>query len=208
MFRLAILRRKRRRIAHPSSVRQYERCAEDSRSSTGGAPIARAEPVLTTPRLVLEPLVPSHTDVLFGVLDDPDLHTFTGGQPRTRDELARWIGAVAAGGPPDGGERWCNWVVRRRDDDEVVGTVQATIVGEEASIAWVTGSAFQGSGFAKEAAAAMAEWLRSQGGVTKLRAEINPDHLPSQAVARSLGLAPTDELDDGEVVWRDVPPDP
>jgi RimJ/RimL family protein N-acetyltransferase len=146
--------------------------------------------------------------VLFRVLDDPGLHTFIGGQPRTRDELARWIGVVASGGPPDGAERWYNWVVRRRDDDEVVGTVQATVVGDEASIAWVTGSAFQGSGFAKEAAAAMVEWLRSLGGVTKLRAEIHPDHLASQAVARSLGLAPTDELDDGEIVWRDHPVDP
>lgn len=161
-----------------------------------------------SPRLRLEPLSSDHLDVLFALLDDPGLHTFIGGEPRSREELAGWIDAVTAGGSRDGGECWLNWVVRRRDDDEVVGTVQATIVEDEASIAWVIGTAFQGRGYAKEGAGSMAEWLRSHANVTRLRAAIHPDHPASQAVARSLGLEPTDEIDDGEVVWRTPATDP
>ncbi len=151
---------------------------------------------------MLTPLGPEDVDALFPLLDDPRLHAFTGGAPRTREDLARWVDLVAAGRSPDGAERWCNWVVRRLDDRAVVGTMQATIVGDEASIAWVIGSGFQGRGYAKEAAAGMAVWLRTDAGVGQLRADIHPDHRASEAVARSLGLGPTQDIVDGEVVWR------
>ncbi len=160
--------------------------------------------VIAMARLELRPLTPADLEALFPVLDEPALHTFIGGEPRSRKELARWIDAVAKGGPPGGSERWLNWVARRLDDEIVVGTVQATVAGDEASIAWVIGTPFQGHGYAKEAAAGMVGWLRDDD-VTRLRAAIHPDHLASQAVARSLGLEPTDEIDDGEVVWRSRP---
>ncbi|RII97089.1 GNAT family N-acetyltransferase, partial [Clavibacter michiganensis subsp. insidiosus] len=47
----------------------------------------------------------------------------------------------------------------------------------------------------------MVEWLR-EGGVGIVRAHIHPDHAASAAVARRLGLAPTDERVDGEVRWE------
>jgi RimJ/RimL family protein N-acetyltransferase len=159
-----------------------------------------------TERLRLEPLSSDHVDALFPVLDDPALHGFIGGEPITALELAGWIERVGTQAPPD--ERWLNWVVCRRSDGEVVGTVQATVIGDEASIAWVVGTAFQGNGYAKEAATGVAGWLTSAVGVSRLRAAIHPDHAASQAVARSIGLAPTDEIVDGEIVWRGWGPDP
>jgi hypothetical protein len=42
--------------------------------------------------------------------------------------------------------------------------------------------------------------------VVWLRAAIHPEHATSSAVARSIGLAPTTEVVDGEVVWRGLPP--
>jgi RimJ/RimL family protein N-acetyltransferase len=158
------------------------------------------EPIVMTERLRLEPLSDAHLDALFPVLDDSALHEFIGGEPQTELGLARWIDTVNRAAPE--GERWLNWVVCRRVDGEVVGTVQATIVAGEASIAWVVGTPFQGNGYAKEAAAGMAGWLTSSGGVTGLRAAIHPDHEASQAVARWIGLRPTEEVDDGEIVWR------
>uniref|UniRef100_UPI00374E0D59 GNAT family N-acetyltransferase n=1 Tax=Clavibacter michiganensis TaxID=28447 RepID=UPI00374E0D59 len=59
----------------------------------------------------------------------------------------------------------------------------------------------QGSGAAAECAAAMVAWLREDG-VGIVRANIHPDHAASEAVARRLGLAPTDERVDGEVRWE------
>ena len=160
---------------------------------------------IRTPRLRLEPLTVRDTDALFPVLDDPALHTFTGGEPRTRAELEAWIAAVEPGRSPDGTQSWCNWVVVVVETGSVAGTVQATVEGEDASLAWVIGAAFQGHGYAKEAAAGIASWLTDQG-VTRFRATIHPGHAASGSVADSLGMRPTDELVDGEVVWRSTGP--
>jgi RimJ/RimL family protein N-acetyltransferase len=139
------------------------------------------------------------------VLDDPALHTFTGGSPMSRDELEAWIASVVPGHSPDGNERWLNWVVRLRDDGRIIGAVQATIVGDDATLAWTIGSAWQGHGYAKEAASALLAWVATSG-VVWFRAAIHPEHHASAAVARSIGLAPTGEIVAGEVVWRGLPP--
>jgi len=123
----------------------------------------------------------------------------------TRDGLEKWIELVAPGHSPDGSEIWKNWVVRLRDDARAIGTVQATIVGDEATLAWTIGSAWQGHGYAKEAAAAVVLWVATSG-VVWVRAAIHPEHHASAAVARSIGLAPTTETAEGEVVWGGVPP--
>ena len=123
----------------------------------------------------------------------------------TRDALEKWIAFVVPGHSPDGGETWRNWVIRLRDEDRAIGTAQATIVGDEATLAWTIGTESQGHGYAKEAAAAVVLWVATLG-VVWLRAAIHPDHQASAAVARSIGLAPTSEIVDGEVVWGGLPP--
>jgi RimJ/RimL family protein N-acetyltransferase len=163
-----------------------------------------AWPRLESARLVLDPLRPEHADELAPVLDDLSLHRFIGGEPLGRDELRARYARLAVGRSPDGAQRWLNWTVRRRPAGEAVGTVQATVIGEApdavAEIAWVIGSADQGQGFAKEAVQAMATWLSEQQ-ARRLIAHINPDHKASQAVARSVGLRPTDTMVDGEIRW-------
>lgn len=74
-------------------------------------------------------------------------------------------------------------------------------MNDEATLAWTIGTAWQGHGYAKEAAAAIAPWVATSG-VVWLRAAIHPEHAASAAI----GLAPTSEVVDGEVVWRGVPP--
>jgi RimJ/RimL family protein N-acetyltransferase len=172
-----------------------------------GACLARS--LTTTPidtvRLRLDPLTLDDADDLFAVLDDPELYMFTGGAPMSRDALEKWIEYVVPGRSLDGGEIWRNWVVRLRTDGRTIGTVQATIVGDEATLAWTIGSDWQGRGYAKEAAAAVVLWVATSG-VVWFRAAIHPDNQASAAVARSVGLAPTTETVDGEVVWRGLPP--
>ncbi|MCB5163454.1 GNAT family N-acetyltransferase [Streptomyces bambusae] len=161
--------------------------------------------LLTSSRLALEPLRPGHAPEAFPVFDDVRLHTWTGGAPSTLAELAARYARQAAGRSPDGSQGWLNWMLRRTDDGRLAGTVQATVyrtsAGDlEASLAWVVGVEHQGLGFAREAAAAMADWLRGQG-VTVLAAYVHPEHAASAAVARALGLTPTDVVEDGEVRW-------
>lgn len=160
---------------------------------------------LSSDRLELEPLCPEHADEMAPLLDDIGLHTFIGGAPATRDELTgRYIRQVV-GRSPDGSQRWLNWVVRRRDSGQAIGTTQATVsehdAGLTADVAWVIGASQQRQGYAHEAAKVMVRWLRHQG-VEVVVAHVHPQHQASIAVARAVGLAPTDTVVDGEVRWQ------
>jgi RimJ/RimL family protein N-acetyltransferase len=155
---------------------------------------------IETPRLELTPLRVSDADEMAGVLGDERLYEFIGGKPPSVEELrGRYSRQVAGSGRPD--ERWLNWIVRVRGGGEAAGYVQATVTGARADIAWVIGTPWQGRGYAREAALAMVGWL-SSAGVTTVTADIHPDHRASERVAAALGLHVTDEIVDGERVWR------
>ena len=95
------------------------------------------------------------------LLDDPTLHTFTGGKPATLEELRSRYARQVVGQPPDGSQHWLNWIVRRRDDGQAVGFVQATISEQNgdltADVAWVVAVSQQRSGYAREAAHLMTD---------------------------------------------------
>jgi RimJ/RimL family protein N-acetyltransferase len=93
-------------------------------------------------------------------------------------------------------------MLRRRDTGELVGTVQATVTGGSAALAWVVAVPHQRRGYAREAAGAVQEWLRDAG-LSRFSASIHRDHRASAGVARSLGLAPTSTVVDGEIRWTD-----
>jgi RimJ/RimL family protein N-acetyltransferase len=93
-------------------------------------------------------------------------------------------------------------MLRARDTGELVGSVQATVTGSAAELAWVVAVPHQGRGLAREAATAVRDRLRDDG-VTRFTAHIHPDHVASAAVARALGLSPTSTLVDGEIRWAD-----
>ncbi len=96
-------------------------------------------------------------------------------------------------------------VVRRREDAQPLGTVQATVSENEdgltAQVAWVIDRAHQGQGYAWEAGGLMVRWLRQQG-VDTLVAHVHPQHDASMAVSRAVGLTPTETVIDGEVRWE------
>jgi RimJ/RimL family protein N-acetyltransferase len=160
---------------------------------------------LKTQRLDLEPLRVDHAEEMAAVLDDERLHVFTGGSPPTVDDLRERYRRQVVGRSADGSQRWSNWILRRRQDGQVVGYVQATTTresdGPAAEVAWVVGTGYQGHGYAAEAARAMVSWLRAQGVVTVL-AHIRPGHAASERVARAAGLSPTATGTDGEVRWQ------
>ena len=164
-----------------------------------------AAPTLTTDGLLLEPLRVEHADEMAGLLDDPHLHTYIGGDPATVDKLRSRYTQQVAGRSTDGSQRWHNWVLRRRDTGAAVGTLQATVTAEQgrsvAEVAWVVAVPAQGLGFAQEGARAMVWWLR-QGGVEVVVAHVHPRHEASMAVARAVGLEATDVVVDGEVRWE------
>lgn len=150
-----------------------------------------------TARLSMLPLQVEYAGEMAKVLSDPDLYTFTGGEPPTADALeARYRRQLAGPGRPE--EHWLNWVIRH--NDELVGYVQATVTGSTAEIAWVIGTDWQGHGYAKEAARGLVTWLHAQG-IQRIIAHVHPDHSASAAVAAVAGLTRTAQLDDGEYLW-------
>ncbi|GGJ97251.1 acetyltransferase [Streptomyces camponoticapitis] len=169
--------------------------------------------VIETERLLLVPQRVEHAREVAVVLADPALYTFIGGEPATAEELATRYARMAAG-PSDPAVSWCNWVIRLREGEEgdgqgrLAGTVQATIspAGPRdepwvvADIAWVVGTSMQGRGIATEAARGLVRRLE-QHPVRDIAAHVHPDHAASAAVARAVGLEPTDEWHDGEVRW-------
>ncbi|MGW0998695.1 GNAT family N-acetyltransferase [Streptomyces sp. NPDC002520] len=159
-----------------------------------------------TERLTLLPLRPAHAEEMAGVLADPALHTFIGGAPQPLEALrARYVRLTA--GSPDPAVTWLNWVIRLREEDCLTGTVQATLTGGTAEIAWVVGLPWQGRGIASEAARGLVDRLRTQP-VHTVVAHIHPAHHASAAVATCAGLTPTDEQQDGETRWRLTLPQP
>jgi RimJ/RimL family protein N-acetyltransferase len=161
--------------------------------------------LLSTDRLVLEPLRDEHADELAPLLDDPALHEFIGGAPLPVAALRERYARLGRGGTPDGSQRWLNWVLRLRETGRPVGTVQATVTEQDgvltAEVAWVVAVSFQGRGLATEAARAMVAELRAAGADVVI-AHVHPDHTASGAVARAVGLAATDVRVDGETRWE------
>ncbi|QNP72531.1 GNAT family N-acetyltransferase [Streptomyces roseirectus] len=155
---------------------------------------------LVTLRLDLLPLQPSHAPEMALVLADPALHVFIGGTPSTPEGLAARYERLTAGSP-DPAVCWLNWVLRVRESGELAGTVQATVTGDEAEVAWVIGTGLQGRGYASEAARGMVGWLRQEG-VRTVVAHVHPDHRASERVAEAAGLTRTGEWQEGEVRWR------
>ncbi|GLU48435.1 GNAT family N-acetyltransferase [Nocardiopsis ansamitocini] len=159
-----------------------------------------------TPRLTLEPLRLDHATEMAEVLGDPALYRYLGGRPPQEEELrSRYADMLEGSDEP--GVRWCNWIVRE-DSGQAVGTVQATvgpdIGGLRAVIAWMVGTPWQRRGYAAEASRGMVEWLHARG-VRKVNAHIDPHNEASAAVARGIGLIPTDADYHGETVWTGRP---
>ncbi|RZT27491.1 RimJ/RimL family protein N-acetyltransferase [Kribbella sp. VKM Ac-2569] len=158
--------------------------------------------MIATDRLTLLPLEVEYAEPMAEVLSDPALYTFTGGEPPSVAALeARYRRQLAGPGRAD--EQWLNWVIKY--DDGLIGYVQATVIAGTAEIAWVIGTAWQGRGFAKEAAQGMVTWLRAQR-IGRIIAHVHPDHTASAAVAAAIGLARTDVLEDGEYLWNTADP--
>lgn len=152
--------------------------------------------------LSLRPLRVDDADAMAPVLADPDLYEFTGGTPPGAEELRQRYEILTRGHSEDGAERWRNWVVVLEPEGRPVGYVQATVPadGGPTQVAWLIGTPWQGRGLAKEAARRLVAELRGMG-VRRFVADVHPAHTASQRVAAAIGLAPTDELVDGEVRW-------
>ncbi len=107
---------------------------------------------IQTTRLVLVPVRADDAEELVAVFADERLSEFTGGKPGSVEDLRRTLGRLAQDRAADPTAQ-LNWVVRRLNDGEVIGMLQAVFSssGRAAEIAWLVGVPWQGQGLASEA---------------------------------------------------------
>ena len=150
---------------------------------------AGAPAILLTARLALAPLSGDDADEAYPAFADRDLYRLmVGSAPADAGALRERFTRLAAGSP-DPGERWLNWLARRRDDSTLVGWHQATVAGETGDIAWVTFAGHRRAGYAREGAAAVLAWLRGIG-VREVIAQADLRNAGSNATAAALGFVP------------------
>ena len=149
--------------------------------------------LLRTPRLLLRDWEPSDLETFFSIYSQWSVMKWLGAPPRkalaTLDEAAarleRW-GSVNAGVEPPYGL----WAVQPLVAERPVGTVLLVPLAdadgptEEVEVGWHLHPDAEGQGFATEAAQALLE----RASLPRVLALTDPDNVPSQAVARRLGL--------------------
>ena len=150
----------------------------------------RAEEVLETARLLLEPLAPAHAAALYPALRDPRLYTFIPQEPPASEQALRErYTRLATRRSPDGSEVWLNWALRRRDGGDYAGLVEATVYADRtATLAYTVFVPFQRQGYAREGCARVLQHLFEAYRVTRVAAEIDTRNVASLSLVASLGF--------------------
>jgi [ribosomal protein S5]-alanine N-acetyltransferase len=150
--------------------------------------------IIETPRLFLREVTVSDLDFLATMMADPKVMRF---YPKrySREEVEAWIGRQQESYSKHGHG---NWLVLDKATGEPVGraglTMQAVDRVEQPELGYMIHRPFWRQGLATEAAIAVRDyafWKLNKPYVISL---IRPENLPSQGVARKLGMAPRDQL--------------
>ena len=91
---------------------------------------SKANDVLETERLRLEPLARCHAVPLFEALGDARIYRFIPEDPPgEHSKLEERYGFLEARRSPDGTQRWLNWAVRLRAEQERHGSPEVDLIG-------------------------------------------------------------------------------
>jgi RimJ/RimL family protein N-acetyltransferase len=177
-----------------------------------------SRPLLTTPRIRLEPMTSQHLPLLVELDADPEVLRFILGRARSAQEvLAHW-GPICADRDADAvGLGW--WVGRRVEDGDFLGwwdlfperPVPAHPTSAEAG--WRLARRHWGRGYATEGAAALLGHGFDSVGLDEVWAETMAVNEPSRRVMSRLGMRqlrtdhrtwsePVPGAEQGEVVYR------
>jgi RimJ/RimL family protein N-acetyltransferase len=161
-----------------------------------------AEPFL------IEPIAQNHAGPLFDALDFDSVYEFlTSPQPMTVSDIAGRITRFLAG-PPDGrDEAWLNFVVLI--DNQLIGHIQATLVGSRAEVAYLFNPQVEGRGYATRATQWLIDYTGRTHGISEFWATTDPQNLKSIRLLRRCGFLETSvpahgllSYDEGDLVFR------
>lgn len=146
--------------------------------------------VFETERLIAREMSLDDLDFVARQLSDPEVMRFYP-QPYSRAEAQGWIERQRKRYEEDGHGLW---IVQSRDTGEPVGQVglllQSVDEQQEPEIGYLIHRPFWRRGFASEAAFATREYAFDVRRYPSVISLIRPDNLPSQGVARKVGMQP------------------
>ncbi len=133
--------------------------------------VFRDQPILTGPRVRLEPLGSGHFEGLRPMFDDPEGTRLTGTHQRfTEDELRRWLATR------QNHHDRADWAIVRREDDAVLGeVVLSELDGHNASVSFrisLVGPGVFGRGYGTEATRLVVDYAFDVVGLHRIGLEV------------------------------------
>jgi RimJ/RimL family protein N-acetyltransferase len=165
----------------------------------------------TSQRIILEPLMAAHAAELYEALSDPAIYAYISGPPpESISMLTERYRRLESRVSSNGLEQWLNWVIRRIEDRQCIGYVQATIYpGNTADFAFVLAPPFWGLGLAHEASEIALTALFAEFRVATAFATVDKRNTRSCALLSRLGFQrvaaatyPHGEVASGDRVYR------
>ncbi len=162
---------------------------------------------LANDRIRLEPLTAAHAGELFPLLADRQVYRFIPDTPPASvAALAERYRRLESRRSSDRSQQWLNWAIRRLEDGQCAGYLQATIhPGGTANFAFVLGSSFWGLGLARAAAVLALHTLFDDLGVVSVFATTDQQNVRSSGLLTRLGFirVPPASYPHGKVSFSD-----
>lgn len=152
--------------------------------------LVQPECVLSSRRLILQPILPLHALALFADIQAPELYRFIpDNPPETKevleDKYTRWVRRRSV----DGTEIWLNYAVYCPRYSNYIGTVQATLHDfGKTYIAYEVFPRYWRQGFAQEACMALITHLFTGYKVSTVSALVDTRNKPSWKLLESLNF--------------------
>jgi aminoglycoside 6'-N-acetyltransferase len=147
---------------------------------------------ITTERLVVRSLRPGDEADVFAYRSVPEVVRYIPGDPKTEEQVADLVAERATAGRVDATQRFCTLAVEL--DGRVIGDVLIHLDGldgadgRQAEIGWVFAPDVAGSGYATEAARAIASAAFDDLGVQRVWAQLEPANTASARICERLGM--------------------
>lgn len=158
--------------------------------------------LITSERLVLEPLVGAHAELLFEALLEPGIYRWISALPPPSVELLkqRW-GAAEQRGPNAEGGIDLNWAARRLSDGQYIGKLDAEVARNDVAtnVGYIVFPPFWNQGYATEAVRAVAAHLERHG-VVEQRALVTLGNEASARVMTKAGFVRTRVIPDNDTI--------
>jgi RimJ/RimL family protein N-acetyltransferase len=158
--------------------------------------------LIASERLLIEPLLGSHADLLFEAMSEPRIYRWISAlPPPTLEHLQRRWTAAESHGSNSEGEIDLNWAVRRSSDGRYIGKLDAAVAKNKVAtnVGYIVFLPFWNQGYATEAVRALASYLERQG-VVEQRALVTQGNDASARVLTKSGFVRTRVIPDNDTI--------